>query len=399
MSTPISQRVSQLAASATLVMAQRATEMKAEGIDVINLSIGEPDFPTPEHISRAAEEAIRQHITHYTTVDGLLPLRQAVCDKLRKENGLKYDPAQIVISTGAKQSICNAILSLVEEGDEVLLPTPTWLSYTQMIALSGAVCIELPTTIEQNYKLTPQQLEAAITPRTKLLILCSPSNPTGSVYNKEEISALATVLRRHPQVYVISDEIYEHIRYTAEPHCSLAQQDDLKDRIIIVNGVSKAYAMTGWRIGWLAAHPDIAKACKKLQGQYTSCASSISQMAALEAYNGPQDCVETMRRVFQNRRNLVLSLASQLPNIRFNQPDGAFYLLMDVKAYIGKKYQNTVITDSAALTLFLLEQGHVTLVDGAPFGASGTIRLSYAASEDDIQEAFRRLRSTLALLN
>lgn len=391
----ISTRIERLAPSATLMMSARANEMKAQGIDVINLSVGEPDFPTPEHIGQAAKHAIDQHITHYTPIDGFLPLRQAIADKLQRENQVHYTPNEIVVSGGAKQALCNAVLALVEEGDEVLIPTPSWLSYPQMVILAGGKPVLLPTTIDSNYKLQPEQLEQAITPHTKMLILCSPSNPTGSVYSKEEIAQLAQVLQKHPQVLIVSDEIYEHIRYTKEPYYSLAQEEELRDRVIIINGVSKAYAMTGWRIGWMAAAEPIAKACKKLQGQYTSCASSVSQMAALAAYTGDQQCVEDMRKAFEKRRNLVLQLAAQLPHVRYNEPDGAFYLLLDVQYYIGKHLQGRYIADSGTLALYLLEEGHVTCVDGAPFGAPGTIRLSYAASEEDIRAAFKRIDAQL----
>ncbi len=394
----VSKLVEKLSPSSTLMMTQRASEMKAAGIDVINLSIGEPDFPTPDHISRAAHEAIDNHITHYTPIDGFLSLREAICRKLKNENLLDYSPDQIVVSGGAKQAICNVILSLVDEGDEVLLPSPCWLSYPQMVLMAGGTPVDIPSTVDDDYKLLPSALEAAITPRTKLMVLCSPSNPTGSVYTRDELEALAEVLRRHPQVFIVSDEIYEHIRYNDAPYCSLAQFADLKDRVIIINGVSKAYAMTGWRIGWLAAEKSIAKACKKLQGQYTSCASSVSQMAALEAYNGDQTCVREMRDIFRHRRDVVLQLAAELPDVRYNKPDGAFYLMLDVSAYIGRQYNGKVIANSSELTMFLLETRHVTCVDGAPFGAPGTIRLSYATTEDDIREAFRRIKDALGLL-
>ncbi len=394
----ISERVSRLAASATLMMSQRASEMKAEGIDVINLSIGEPDFPTPSHISEAAKTAIDNGMTHYTPIDGLLQLREAICSKMKRENHVNYSPNQIVVSGGAKQALCNAVLALVNEGDEVLIPTPAWVSYPQMVLLSGGKPITLTTTAENNYKLSPEQLQHAITSKTKLLILCSPSNPTGSVYSKSELQSLAEVLRQHPEVLVISDEIYEHIRYTTEPHYSLAQEEDLRERIIVINGVSKAYAMTGWRIGWLAATEQIAKACKKLQGQYTSCPSSVSQMAAIAALGGSQQCVEDMRRVFEKRRNLVLDLASELADVRFTHPEGAFYLMLDLSAYIGKCFKGKTMENSFALTMYLLEEAHVTLVDGEAFFSPGTVRLSYAASEQEIKEAFRRIKEGLKKL-
>lgn len=396
----LSNRIKNLAPSATLMMSQLAGEMKAQGIDVINLSVGEPDFDTPEHIRRAAQRAIDEGFTRYSPIDGYLSLREAICHKLLTENGLHYTPDQIVVSGGGKQSVCNVVLSLVDKDDEVIIPAPYWLSYPQMVVLAEGRSVIVETTVDNNYLLTAEQLEAAITERTKLLILCSPSNPTGSVYSEQQLNDIADVLRRHPQVYVISDEIYEHIIFGNARHHSLARQDDLRDRIIIANGVSKAYAMTGWRIGWIAANREIAKACKKLQGQYTSCPSTVSQKAAEAAYRGSQECVEQMRQVFEKRCHLVLSLAADIDHLVINQPQGAFYLLMDLSWYLGKRVKGTtqVINTSAELTRYLLETGHITCVDGAAFGAPRTIRLSYATSDELLRESFARLKKALGLL-
>ncbi len=390
----LSKRIQQIAPSATLAMSQLASEMKQQGIDVINLSVGEPDFPTPKHICEAAKQAIDDGFTHYTPADGLLSLRQTIADKLLNENQLHYDTNQIIVGTGGKQGIFNLIQVLVDEGEEVIIPAPYWISYPEMVKFAGGRNVVVQTTLQNNYKLTPEQLEEAITERTKLLILCSPSNPTGSVYSKSEIQSLADVLRRHPQVFVLSDEIYEHITYCGKPY-SIASEKDLYDRVIIANGVSKAYAMTGWRIGWLAANKDIIKACKKLQGQTTSNPSAVSQKAAEAAYRGSQQPVEQMRQAFQKRRNLVVGLASELPNVKFNTPEGAFYLMLDVSFYVGKQLDGKTMSSSAEITRYLLEKAHVTCVDGAAFGAEGTIRLSFATSEDNLKEAFVRIKNVL----
>ncbi|MBR1787061.1 MAG: pyridoxal phosphate-dependent aminotransferase [Paludibacteraceae bacterium] len=390
-----SKRIQQIAPSATLAMSQLAAEMKQQGIDVINLSLGEPDFSTPKHICEAAKQAIDDGFTHYTTVDGLLSLREAITDKLLKENGLHYTPDQIIVGTGGKQGIFNVIQVLVDEGDEVILPAPYWLSYPEMVKFAGGKNVVIKTTLENNYKLTAEQLENAITDRTKLLILCSPSNPTGSVYSKLELQALAEVLRRHPEVYVLSDEIYEHISYCGKTY-SIALENDLNDRVIIANGVSKAYAMTGWRIGWIAANKEIIKACKKLQGQTTSNASAVAQKAAEAAYRGTQEPVEQMRQAFLKRRDLVVRLASELPNVKFNNPDGAFYLMLDVSFYIGRQLGGKTMSSSADIVRYLLEKAHVTCVDGAAFGAEGTLRISFATSENNLIEAFNRIKNALS---
>ncbi len=393
----VSQRIKNLAQSATLAMSQKSQELRASGVDVINLSVGEPDFNTPEHIKDAAKRAIDENFTFYSPVPGYMSLRKAIACKLKEENGLDYAPEQIVVSGGAKQSLCNAVLTLVNPGDEVIIPTPAWVSYVEMVKLAEGKNVLVHAGIEQDFKITPAQLEEAITDRTKLMIICSPSNPTGSVYTREELQAIVDVLSRHPQVMVIADEIYEHINFTGS-FTSLASFPEIADRVVIVNGVSKAYAMTGWRIGFIAAPLWVAKACTKLQGQYTSGASSIAQKAAEAAYAGPQECVEEMRQAFQRRRDLVVSLAGKIPGIKINVPDGAFYLLPEVSSYFGKSYGDRKINDAGDLAMYLLEEGHVATVDGAAFCAPGYIRLSYATSDDNIREAVRRIAEALAKL-
>ena len=393
----VSQRIKNLAQSATLAMSQKSQELRASGVDVINLSVGEPDFNTPEHIKDAAKRAIDENFTFYSPVPGYMSLRKAIACKLKEENGLDYAPEQIVVSGGAKQSLCNAVLTLVNPGDEVIIPTPAWVSYVEMVKLAEGKNVLVHAGIEQDFKITPAQLEEAITDRTRLMIICSPSNPTGSVYTREELQAIVDVLSRHPQVMVIADEIYEHINFTGS-FTSLASFPEIADRVVIVNGVSKAYAMTGWRIGFIAAPLWVAKACTKLQGQYTSGASSIAQKAAAAAYAGPQECVEEMRQAFQRRRDLVVSLAGKIPGIKINVPDGAFYLLPEVSSYFGKSYGDRKINDAGDLAMYLLEEGHVATVDGAAFCAPGYIRLSYATSDDTIREAVRRIAEALAKL-
>lgn len=396
--TQISERVRSLSPSATLAMSQKSNELKAQGVDVINLSVGEPDFNTPRHIKEAAKRAIDENYSFYTPVAGYLSLRKAIAAKLRNENGLDYLPEQIVVSGGAKQSLCNVVLSVVNPGDEVVIPTPAWVSYVEMVKLAGGVNILVPASIEQDFKITPAQLEAAITPRTRLIILCSPSNPTGSVYTRDELKAIVDVLARHPQVLVMADEIYEHINFTGS-FTSLASFPEIADRVVVVNGVSKAYAMTGWRIGFIAAPLDVARACNKLQSQYSSNPSSIAQKAAEAAYDGPQECVEEMRVAFQRRRDLVVSLAREIPGLKVNEPQGAFYLFPEVSAYIGKRHGDTVINSAGDLALYLLDQAHVATVDGEAFCAPGYLRLSYATSDDNIREAMRRIKDALALLS
>ncbi len=393
----VSDRLAALAPSQTLAMSQKSSELKAQGVDVINLSVGEPDFNTPQHIKDAAKKAIDDNFSHYSPVPGYLDLRQAICAKLKNENGLDFTPEQIVVSNGAKQSICNTILSLVNPGDEVILPAPYWVSYVEMVKLAEGKSVIVETGIEQDFKMSATQLEAAITPKTKMLILCSPSNPTGSIYSHDELAALAAVLERHPQVFVLADEIYEHINYVGA-HQSMAQFPALRDRVIIVNGVSKGYAMTGWRIGFIAAPLWIAKACNKLQGQYTSGASSIAQKAAAAAFAGDQSCVEEMRRAFERRRDLVVRLAREIPGLKVNNPDGAFYLFPEVGYYLGKRDGEREIKSSSDLAMYILEVGHVATVAGDAFGAPIYLRLSYATSEENITEAMRRIKEVLARL-
>lgn len=393
----ISKRIQSLAASATLAMSQKSGELKAQGVDVINLSVGEPDFNTPEHIKEAAKKAIDENFSFYTPVAGYLSLRKAISRKLKEENGVDFAPEQIVVSNGAKQSLCNVILSLINPGDEVIIPTPAWVSYVEMVKLAEGTNVLVPATIEQDFKISPSQLEQAITERTRLIIFCSPSNPTGSVYSRDELQALVDVLAKHPQITVLADEIYEHINFTGS-FTSLASFPELEGRVVIINGVSKAYAMTGWRIGYMAGPVDIVKAANKLQGQYTSNPSSIAQKAAEAAYNGSQECVHEMNEAFRRRRDLVVRLASEIPGLKVNVPQGAFYLFPEISSFFGKSYEGRVINDAADLAMYLLEVGHVATVDGAAFCAPGYIRLSYATSDDNIREALKRIANALAML-
>jgi aspartate aminotransferase len=390
----ISERIAALSPSATLAMSQKSNELKAQGVDVINMSVGEPDFNTPDHIKAAAKRAIDENFSFYSPVPGYKSLRDAICAKLKRENGHDFKPEQIVVSNGAKQSLCNAMLTLINKGDEVIIPTPAWVSYVQMVKLAEGKEVLVPATVEQNFKITPAQLEAAITDKTKMIVLCSPSNPTGSVYSKAELKGLADVLAKHPDIIILSDEIYEHINYTGEFN-SISQFKEVSDRTVIVNGVSKAYAMTGWRIGYIAAPMWIAKGNSKLQSQYTSGASSIAQKAAEEAYNGPQDCVETMRQAFERRRDLIVKLLKEIPGLKINHPEGAFYIFPEVSAYFGKKCGDREINNSNDLAMYLLEVAHVATVDGAAFCAPGYIRLSYATSDDNIREAAKRIAEAL----
>lgn len=394
----ISQRVKALAASATLAMSQKSAELRAQGIDVINLSVGEPDFNTPDHIKEAACRAVADNFSFYTPVPGYMSLRQAICDKLSRENGLSYTPADIVVSNGAKQALCNVILATINPGDEVVIPTPAWVSYVEMVKLAEGKAVCVPSGIESDFKITPERLEAAITPRTRMILLCSPSNPTGSVYTADELAALVEVIARYPDIIVLADEIYEHINYTGE-FTSLGSFPQIADRTVIINGVSKAYAMTGWRIGYCACPTALAKAVSKLQGQYTSGASSIAQKAAEAAYNGPQDCVAEMRAAFRRRRDLVVEMAREIPGFKVNVPQGAFYLFPEVSALIGRNTPDcSEITSSGDLAMYLLQHGHVATVDGDAFGAPGYIRLSYATSDDNLREALRRIKAAVEAL-
>lgn len=395
--TQLSDRLNRLAPSATLAMSQKSNEMKAQGIDVINMSVGEPDFNTPEHIKAAAKKAVDDNFSRYSPVPGYQDLREAIVAKLKNENGLDYKVNEIVVSNGAKQSVCNTVLALVNDGEEVIIPAPYWVSYPQMVKLAGGTPVIVEAGFEQDFKMTPEQLEAAITPKTKLLILCSPSNPTGSVYSKEELEALAVVIKKHENLYVLADEIYEHINYTGR-HNSIAHAPGMKERTIIVNGVSKAYAMTGWRIGYIAAPEWIAKGCNKLQGQYTSGPCSVSQKAAVEAYVASQSCVEEMRQAFERRRDLIVRLAKDIPGLEVNVPEGAFYLFPKCSSFFGKSYDGKVISNSTDFAMLLLEEGHVATVAGDAFGAPDCFRMSYATSDENICEAMSRIKNTLANL-
>ena len=393
----LSNRLNRLAPSATLAMSQKSSEMKAQGIDVINMSVGEPDFNTPDHIKEAAKKAIDENYSRYSPVPGYPDLRKAIVAKLKNENGLEYGINEILVSNGAKQSVCNTVMALCNDGDEVIIPAPYWVSYPQMAKLAGAEPVIVNAGFEQNFKMTPEQLEAAITPKTRMLILCSPSNPTGSVYSQEELDALAKVILSHEELYVLADEIYEHINYVGK-HASIAKAEGMRERTIIVNGVSKAYAMTGWRIGYIAAPEWIVKGCNKLQGQYTSGPCSVSQKAAEAAYTMDQTCVETMRQAFQRRRDLIVELAKDIPCLEVNVPEGAFYLFPKCSSFYGKACGDKVINNSTDLAMFLLEEGHVATVGGDAFGDPECFRMSYATSDDNIREAMKRIKETLAKL-
>ena len=394
----LSNRLNRLAPSATLAMSQKSSEMKAQGIDVINMSVGEPDFNTPDHIKEAAKKAVDDNWSRYSPVPGYPDLRKAVVEKLKRENGLDYSVSEILVSNGAKQAVCNAVMALVDDGDEVIIPAPYWVSYPQMALLAGGTPVHIPAGFEQDFKITPAQLEAAITPKTRMLILCSPSNPTGSVYSKEELKGLADVLKKHPEVYVLADEIYEHINYVGK-HESIAQFPGMKEQTIIINGVSKAYAMTGWRIGYMAAPEWIVKGCNKLQGQYTSGPCSVSQKAAEAAYVLSQDCVEEMRVAFERRRNLIVELAKDIPGLKVNVPQGAFYLFPKCTSFYGKTDGERTINNSTDLAMYLLEVGHVATVGGDAFGDPECFRMSYATSDDNIREAMRRIKECLSRLH
>ena len=393
----LSDRLQRLAPSATLAMSQKSSEMKAQGIDVINLSVGEPDFNTPDHIKAAAKKAIDDNYSRYSPVPGYPDLRKAIAAKLKNENGLDYGVNEILVSNGAKQSVCNTVMALVNDGDEVIIPAPYWVSYPQMVKLAGGVPVIVNAGFEQNFKMTPEQLEAAITPRTRLLILCSPSNPTGSVYSKAELEGLAQVIKCHEDMFVLADEIYEHIIYTGR-HESIAQFEGMKERTILVNGVSKAYAMTGWRIGFIAAPEWIVKGCNKLQGQYTSGPCSVSQKAAEAAYASGQECVEVMRQAFHRRRDLIVKLTSEIPGLEVNVPEGAFYVFPKCSGFFGKSDGETTISSSTDFALYLLEKAHVATVGGDAFGDPDCFRMSYATSEDNIVEAMKRIKEALARL-
>lgn len=394
----LSDRLNRLAPSATLAMSQKSNEMKAQGIDVINMSVGEPDYMTPDFIKEAGKKAIDDNYSKYSPVPGYLDLREAISAKLKKENGLEYGPKEIIVGTGGKQGVCNTFMALVNPGDEVIIPAPYWVSYPQMAKLAGGTPVVIRAGIDQNFKITPEQLEKAITPKTKLLVICSPSNPTGSVYTQEELNALAEVILKHEDIYVLSDEIYEHINYVGFK-ASIAKAPGMRERTIICNGVSKAYAMTGWRLGWVAAPEAIVKGINKLQGQYTSGTSDVSQRAALAAYTGDQQCVEDMRKGFERRRDLIVSLAKEIPGFEVNVPDGAFYLFPRINSYFGKTDGKRTINNSTDFAMYLLEVGHVATVGGDAFGEPDGFRMSYATSDDNIREALRRIKEALAKLH
>ena len=393
----LSDRLNRLAPSATLAMSQRSNEMKAQGINVINMSVGEPDFMTPDYVKEAGKRAIDDNFSKYSPVPGYLSLRTVIANKLKRENNLNYSASEVIVGTGGKQGVCNTILALVNPGDEVIIPAPYWVSYPQMVKLAGGEPVIVSAGIEQDFKVTVDQLKAAITSRTKLIILCSPSNPTGSVYTKEELEALSKIVLEHNDLFVLSDEIYEHINYIG-CHASIAACEGMKERTIICNGVSKAYAMTGWRLGWVAAPEWIIKGLNKLQGQYTSGTSSVSQMAALAAYEGDQGCVEDFRKAFQRRRDLIVSLAKEVPGLEVNVPEGAFYLFPKCSSYFGKTDGKHVINNSTDFALYLLEEGHVATVAGDAFGSPDYFRMSYATSDDNIIEALSRIKEVLLKL-
>ena len=394
----ISQRIQQMAASATLAMSARSAQLRAEGIDIINLSVGEPDFHTPDHIKAAARKAIDENYTFYTPVPGYMSLRKAIADYFNRLDSLTLAPEQIVVSTGAKQALCNVVLATINPGDEVIIPTPAWVSYVEMVKLAGGKPVTVPAPIEQDFKITPAQLRDAITPRTRMLLLCSPSNPSGSVYSRDELKGLVDVLAQYPDILVVSDEIYRHINYTGA-YTSMATFGEIADRVVVINGVSKAYAMTGWRIGFMAGPLEIAKAVTKLQGQYTSGTSSIAQKAAEAAYTGSQQCVEDMRVAFERRRDLVYRLACGIPGLKVRRPQGAFYLFPEVSAYFGKHTpEGNEIADAGDLAMYLLSEAHVATVAGDAFGLPGYLRLSYATSDEQLTEAFRRIAAALAAL-
>ena len=390
----ISKRVEKLSVSETLAMSQKSRELKAQGINVINLSVGEPDFNTPDFVKDAAKDAIDKNFTTYSPVPGYADLLQAISAKLKRENNLEYSTDQIVVSGGAKHSITNALLALLNDGDEVIVPAPYWVSYVELVKLAEGNSVVLPTTLENNFKITPQQLDNAITPKTKVLMLCSPSNPTGSIYTREELSALADVLEKHPNVYILSDEIYEHINYVGK-HESIAQFPNISDRVVVINGVSKGYAMTGWRIGYLAAPKWLAKACQKLQGQMTSGTCSIAQKAATVAINSDASYPKMMCSEFVKRRDLVIEGLKKIPGFKTNVPEGAFYIFADVSELFGKRYNNVEIKDSADLAMYLIDNAHVAMVTGSAFGAPDYIRLSYAASEAELTEAIERVAGAI----
>ena len=396
--THLSDRINKISESQTIAMARKSRELKANGIDIISLSLGEPDFNTPDVIKEVAKKAIDDNFSYYTHVSGYLELREAICKKFKRDNGLDYSPDEIVVSTGAKQSIANAVLCLVNPGDEVIIPAPFWVSYLEILKLAEGKPVMIDTTIESDFKMSPEQLEKSITSKTRLIMLSTPCNPTGSVYNREELKALAQVIIKYPELYIISDEIYEHINFIGG-HQSFAQFDFIKERVITINGVSKGFAMTGWRGGIMAAPKWIAQACDKIQGQFTSATSSITQKAMHKAMELDFDTyIKPMRDAFLKRRDLVLRLMREIPGLKTNVPQGAFYVYPEVSYYFGKKYKEYLILNATDLTLYLLDEGHLALVPGAAFGEDRYIRFSYATNEENLIEALKRMKDALSKL-
>ncbi|RYG01542.1 MAG: pyridoxal phosphate-dependent aminotransferase [Chitinophagaceae bacterium] len=394
----LSSRLQRFNEPETLKMAKLGRELRAKGIDVIDLSLGEPDFDTPDHIKESAKKAIDENWSHYTPVAGYLDLREAVCTKLKRDNNLDYKPENILVSTGAKQSLANVIMAVIDNGDEVVIPTPFWVTYSELVRITEGTPVFVRSTVENNYKITPAQLEAAITPKTKLFMFSSPCNPSGAVYSKEELAGLAEVFRKYPDIFIISDEIYEYINYVGE-HESIAQFDDLKSRIIIVNGLSKGFAMTGWRLGYIAADPIVVKGAEKIQGQFTSATSSITQRAAIIALTGDLTTCKEMTAEFTNRRKKMLELMATVPGVTCSEPEGAFYVFPVMKAYYGKKVGEQVINNSDDLTMYLLNTAHVSSVSGNAFGEPDSIRLSFATSMKNIENGVDRIRKALAALS
>jgi aspartate aminotransferase len=394
----LSARINSLSPSATIAMNQKGRELKDKGVDVINLSVGEPDFMTPEHIREAAKKAIDGPWHHYAPVAGYPDLLKAIVDKFKRENNLDYKPSNIMVSVGAKHSLANVMICLIDKGEEVIVPAPYWVSYAEQVKIAEGVNVFLDTTVEDEFKISPRQLEEAITPKTKALLLCSPSNPTGSVYSREELKGLAEVIARHPGIFVIADEIYEHINFVGG-HESIAQFAEIKDRVIIINGVSKGYAMTGWRIGYMAGPDWLVKACSKLQGQMTSGATSIAMRASIEALNGDQSCVKEMRDAFLRRRDLILKHVNSIEGVKCTTPGGAFYVFPDMSAYLGKSVNGRKIENDMDLCIYLLEVGHIATVPGSAFGADGCVRISYANSDENLEKAMDRLKKALAALS
>ena len=394
----VSDRLAKLSASATIAMNQKSKDLQAQGIDVINLSVGEPDFNMPDHIKAAAKKAIDDNYSFYPPVAGYPALRNAIVDKLKKQNGLDYTADQITVSNGAKHSIVNVLLCIINEGDEVIIPAPYWVSYAEQVKISEGTNVILDTVIEDDFKVSPEQVKNAITPKTRAIMLCSPSNPTGSVYSKDELEAIADVLAQHERIIIISDEIYEHINYIGK-HESIAQFSNVKDRVVLVNGVSKAYAMTGWRLGYIAAPLWIAKAVTKLQGQFTSGATAVAQIASITALTGDQGPTQEMNKAFHRRRDLVLGHLDTIDGVKCSVPEGAFYVFPDMSQYFGKSVEGQEIKDSGDLCMYLLESGHIATVPGSAFGAPDCIRISFANSDENLEEAMKRLKNALAKMS